>query len=67
MAENYDTAVKLARPTVRDLKKVDPDYVVSECPLAGPHVREVMKASGGEDVPERIGHPIELVAKTYGF
>ncbi|RED16876.1 heterodisulfide reductase-related iron-sulfur binding cluster [Parasphingopyxis lamellibrachiae] len=67
MADNYDTAVKLARPTVRNLKKGNPDYVVSECPLAGPHLREVMKASGGEDVPERVGHPIELVAKAYGF
>lgn len=67
MTDNYDTAVQLARPTIRSLKKADPDYVVSECPLAGPHLREVMAATGAEDVPERVGHPIELIAKAYGF
>lgn len=67
MAENYDTAVKLARPTVRNLKKTDPDYIVSECPLAGPHLREVMEMADGDAAPERIGHPIEILAKAYGY
>jgi glycerol-3-phosphate dehydrogenase subunit C len=41
--------------------------VVSECPLAGPHLKQVMELSGVETVPERVGHPIEVMAKAYGF
>ena len=67
MAENFDVAQKLARPTVRALAKTSPDYVVSECPLAGPHLKQVMEATGGDAAPDRIGHPIELLAKAYGF
>lgn len=65
--ENFDKAVKVGRPAVRALAKNDPDYMVSECPLAGPHLKQVMEMGGQAKVPERIGHPIELLAKAYGF
>jgi glycerol-3-phosphate dehydrogenase subunit C len=41
--------------------------VVSECPLAGPHLKQVMDLSGMDAPDERFGHPIELLAKAYGF
>lgn len=65
--ENFDRAVKIGRPAVRNLEKGAPDYLVSECPLAGQHLRQVMDLSGSASVPERIGHPIELMAKAYGL
>ncbi|WP_373487806.1 heterodisulfide reductase-related iron-sulfur binding cluster [Blastomonas sp.] len=65
--DNFDTAVKLARPTVRALEKTAPDYMVSECPIAGTHLQQVMAIGGSTQVPERIGHPIELMAKAYGL
>lgn len=65
--ENFDKAVKVGRPAVRALAKNNPDYMVSECPLAGPHLKQVMEMGGQAKVPERIGHPIELLAKAYGF
>ncbi|MEK6542500.1 MAG: heterodisulfide reductase-related iron-sulfur binding cluster [Pseudomonadota bacterium] len=67
MAENFDTAVKIGRPAARNLMKSNPDYVVSECPLAGPHLGQIMEMSGMDNVPDRLGHPIELMAKAYGF
>ncbi len=67
MKENFDVAVKVGRPAARTLAKGDPDYMVSECPLAGPHLKQVMELGKNENVPERIGHPIELLAKAYGF
>jgi glycerol-3-phosphate dehydrogenase subunit C len=63
---NFDRAVKVGKPTARNLMKDKPDLVVSECPLAGPHLQQVMAANGAV-VPERIGHPIEVMAKAYGF
>jgi glycerol-3-phosphate dehydrogenase subunit C len=46
--------------------KTNPDLVVSECPLAGPHLRQVIEANGSEP-PARIGHPIEVMAFAYGL
>lgn len=65
--ENFDKAVKVGRPAARALAKNDPDYMVSECPLAGPHLKQVMESGNQAKAPERIGHPIELLAKAYGL
>lgn len=65
--DNFDTAVKVGRPAARALAKDDPDFVVSECPLAGPHLVQVMQLSGVDNLPTRVGHPIEILAKAYGF
>ena len=66
-AENFDTAIKIGKPAAKNIAKGNPDIIVSECPLAGPHLRQVMEASGAETIPDRIGHPIEVMAKAYGF
>ena len=64
--QNFDRAVRIGRPTARNLTKTTPDLIVSECPLAGPHLRQVIEAGGGEP-PARIGHPIEVLSKAYGL
>jgi glycerol-3-phosphate dehydrogenase subunit C len=64
--KNFDRAVKVGKPAARNLVKDNPDLVVSECPLAGPHLRQVIAATGTTP-PERIGHPIEVLAKAYGL
>jgi len=64
--QNFDRAIKVGKPTARALVKENPDIVVSECPLAGPHLRQVIAANGAEP-PARIGHPIEVMAQAYGL
>lgn len=64
--DNFDRAVKVGKPAARNLVKGNPDVIVTECPLAGPHLRQVI-ADNGTTPPERIGHPIEVLAKAYGF
>ncbi len=64
--ENFDRAIKVGTPTGRALMKNEPDMIVSECPLAGPHLRQVIEASGKQP-PARIGHPIEVMALAYGL
>ncbi|MBO9575483.1 MAG: hypothetical protein J7494_07100 [Sphingobium sp.] len=64
--QNFDTAIKVGRPAARQLAKDAPDLMVSECPLAGSHLRQVLEATGNE-APDRIGHPIEVMAKAYGL
>jgi glycerol-3-phosphate dehydrogenase subunit C len=63
---HFERAIKNGRAAGRNLVKAEPDLIVSECPLAGPHLRQVIEANGGEP-PARIGHPIEVVARAYGF
>ncbi len=63
---NFDRALKVGKPAARNLVKGDPDLIVSECPLAGPHLRQVIAADGNIP-PARIGHPIEVLAQAYGL
>jgi glycerol-3-phosphate dehydrogenase subunit C len=65
--ENFETAIKIGKPAARNIAKANPDIIVTECPLAGPHLKQVMQANGAETIPERIGHPIEVMAKAYGL
>lgn len=64
LRDNFDRAIKVGRASGRGLVKGEPDYIVSECPLAGPHLRQVIEANGAAP-PDRIGHPIEVMAKAY--
>ncbi|MDG2003351.1 MAG: heterodisulfide reductase-related iron-sulfur binding cluster [Novosphingobium sp.] len=64
--QNFDRALKVGKPVGRTLTKNAPDMMVSECPLAGPHLRQVI-ANNDEEPPARIGHPIEVVAQAYGL
>jgi glycerol-3-phosphate dehydrogenase subunit C len=65
--ENFQTAVKVGKPAARAIDKINPDFVVSECPLAGPHLKQVLQSVGAQAVPERIGHPIEIMTRAYGL
>ncbi len=65
--ENFETAIKIGKPAARNIAKTSPDLVVSECPLAGPHLKQVLQHNNADNIPERIGHPIEVIAKAYGF
>ncbi len=64
--QNFDRAVKVGKPAARNLMKGEPDLIVSECPLAGPHLKQVI-AANGQEPPARIGHPIEVMAQAYGL
>lgn len=65
--DNFQTAIKIGKPAAKLIDKQMPDYVVSECPLAGPHLKQVLAATGSDTIPERIGHPIEVMAKAYNL
>ncbi len=66
--ENFDVATKFARQTVRKVADAKPAYVCSECPLAGKHIVQGFEALG-DDAPraEQSQHPIQVLAKAYGY
>jgi glycerol-3-phosphate dehydrogenase subunit C len=63
--------MKIGKPVARDALEKSAGIVVSECPLAGLHILQGMdrlKEEKGEGtVPKTAPHPIEILAKAYGF
>ncbi|TLG79157.1 heterodisulfide reductase-related iron-sulfur binding cluster [Methylocystis sp. B8] len=65
---NFETAMKVGKPAARQMQSAGKRHIVSECPLAGLHVEQEIETLGGETPkPERIGHPIVLMARAYGI
>jgi len=71
MKENFETGMKVGKPVARDALEKSAGAVVSECPLAGLHIlqgMERLQAEKGEGtVPDTAPHPIQILAKAYGF
>jgi glycerol-3-phosphate dehydrogenase subunit C len=69
MKGNFETALKVGKPAIRQAAKPDTTYLASECPLAGDHLVQGIERLEAEDKPkiEQSSHPIELLAKAYGF
>ena len=63
MKETHNLALKVAKPTVKQIKNKNNKYMASDCPLAGKHLEQLKldtKISNDEAL-----HPIELLAKAY--
>ena len=63
MKETHNKALKVGRPTARQIKNKNNKYMASDCPLAGKHLKQLeqdTKISNDEAL-----HPIELIAKAY--
>ena len=68
MKDNYETALKVGKPAARQAKKASSTYVASGCPLAAEHILQGMESlDGNKPNVEKATHPIELLAKAYGF
>ncbi len=67
--ENFPVALKIGRPAARAVKNAQQNFVTSECPLAGAHLRQLItREAGAEDhAPELLAHPIRLLAQSYGL
>jgi glycerol-3-phosphate dehydrogenase subunit C len=63
MKETHDLAVKVGRPTARQIKNKKNKYMASDCPLAGKHLKQL--ESDTNIVNDEALHPIELMAKSY--
>jgi glycerol-3-phosphate dehydrogenase subunit C len=63
MKETHNLAIKVGKPTARQIKNKNNKYMASDCPLAGKHLKQLehdTKISSDEAL-----HPIELIAKAY--
>jgi Fe-S oxidoreductase len=61
--EYYENSMKIGRPVFRMMAEAAPDYVSSDCPIAGRHILQGMGDSSGK---AEKAHPLTLLRKAYG-
>lgn len=65
--QNFETALKVGKPVARQAQSSGKAFIVSECPLSGPHIVQGLERLDAEaKKPELLAHPIELLARAYG-
>jgi len=62
--EYFDNSMKIGRPVFKALAAAEPDYVSSDCPIAGRHL---MQGMGEEAQHAAKAHPLTLLRKAYGL
>ena len=60
--EYHEVSMKIARPVVNKIKKNEPNYFSSDCPLAGHHL-----GNGIDKNQSSPTHPITLLRTAYGL
>jgi Fe-S oxidoreductase len=65
-AEYYATSMKIGRPVFRQMAQDEPDYVSSDCPIAGRRILQGIDESG-EPHHARKQHPLTLLRIAYGL
>jgi len=66
--EYYENSMKIGRPVFRQMGQSQPDWVSSDCPIAGRHILQGMREGEAADAARTVrkAHPITLVRKAYG-
>jgi Fe-S oxidoreductase len=60
-AGTYEKSQKIARPVINRVKKMEPDYLVSDCPMAADQIANNL------DLKHRERNPLSLLRKAYGI
>ncbi len=63
----HATAMKIGRPVFRAMAEPGPDFISSDCPLAGHHIEQGIGQLGGERPAPKVAHPITLLRIAYGI
>ena len=61
----HQMAMKIGKPVFKNMATNEPDYISSDCQLAGHHIEQGM-AEAGLKKAEML-HPLSLLAKAYGL
>jgi Fe-S oxidoreductase len=59
--EYFETSMKIGRPVFRQMAEAKPDYISSDCAIAGRQIRQGI----GAEAPAKA-HPLSLLRKAYG-
>jgi Fe-S oxidoreductase len=67
--EFHETALKIGKPVFRQMSEASPNYISSDCQLAGHHIAQGIEQLT-KDNPQpaaQLSHPLTLVRKAYGL
>jgi glycerol-3-phosphate dehydrogenase subunit C len=64
-SEFYEQSMKIGRPVFRAMAEDAPDYISSDCPIAGRRIAQGMAEAGEPSGQQR--HPLTLVRIAYGL
>jgi len=65
-SEFFTYSMKIGRPVFRQMGEIEPDFVASDCPIAGRRIMQGIAESGSEH-RARKEHPLTLVRMAYGL
>jgi hypothetical protein len=57
--------MKIGRPVFKSMAKDDPDWISSDCALAGHHIAQGMEQAGKP--AKALSHPLSLLRLAYGL
>jgi Fe-S oxidoreductase len=63
--EFHAMAMKIGKPVFKAMAQPEPDYISSDCQLAGHHIEQGIGESGSR--PATLAHPLTLLRKAYGI
>ena len=61
----HPVAMKIGRPVFKSMAKDEPDFISSDCALAGHHIAQGMAQAGTP--AQALQHPLSLVRMAYGL
>jgi Fe-S oxidoreductase len=64
--EYYADSIKIGRPVFKRMAEGEPDYVASDCPIAGRRIKQGMD-QGAMTGHARKEHPLTLLRMAYGL
>ena len=64
--EYYELSMKIGKPVFKAMAKDEPDYVSSDCAIAGRHILQGMTEAGAAGKKEKR-HPLTLLRIAYGL
>jgi Fe-S oxidoreductase len=63
--EFFANSMRIGRPVFRQMSEPGPDYVSSDCPIAGRHIMQGIRETS--DTRAEKAHPLTLLRKAYGI
>ena len=65
-SEYYDNSMKIGRPVFKLMGESQPDYISSDCAIAGRHIQQGMRQNDADNKAEKQ-HPVTLLRIAYGL
>lgn len=62
----FEQSMRIGRPVFRQMAQAEPDFISSDCPIAGRHIEQGIKEGGAVFTAERA-HPLSLLRMAYGL